>query len=809
MRKSYKVELPNDFSEFGNSTSENAQLSIKRIIDIVQRRLLVIFLGFLLTFLAVAALTFSQSPTYTATTQVIVETEEKNVINIAGVTTGLGADTAVIDTEVEVMGSIALLEKVVRKNGLVENEEFNPFIREPATGFGARAKSVVKSVIGSSDEDEDPFEGLSEEEKKESIERTVVENLARNVKVSRVGTTFILMVQVDSGNPETAAMLANAIAEQYRINQLDEKLEATKIAADWLSENVEELANEVEAKQRRVEDFRARSGLLEAAGTRLTEQNLTFLEADRARIKSELDEARSKFENVQNTQATGGDVTSLAEVLDSPIIADLKSQRAAVLRRQAELLTTYGPRHPEMQRVRSEAADIDEQISSEVNRIVARLSQAVLIAERQLNEKNRQISGERNELARNNKNTVELKALERDARTSEELYEEFLSRFKETRPQNDIAEADARILSRASIPDSPSSPKTLINLILGVLLGGIVGSALALLLEMFDTRFSDGAEVHRKLGIPTISSVPQISSAGFLGMFGKNPAEFMIENPFSAYSESVRILRAAIAFSDIDKETKTVAVTSSLPDEGKTSLTLALGRMSAMSGSRTLVIDGDFRRRQLTIAAGVDPEIGFIEHLFGVGTMEEVIMRDSASNLHLLPLSLEGHTPHDVFGTRAFDDLLEKLREHYDLILIDTGPLLFMAEARVIAGKSDQSILILRWRSTTSVAARQSLNLLKSFNANILGIVLNRVDTKRRRHYKDPSTKNKAYKKYYTRQPSRLDIFRWFSRNKGPRMTSRSIDAPPAMQKETFNPVSSPMADKHNGSTAEHNLPVE
>ena len=197
--------------------------------------------------------------------------------------------------------------------------------------------------------------------------------------------------------------------------------------------------------------------------------------------------------------------------------------------------------------------------------------------------------------------------------------------------------------------------------------------------EMFDMKISSSEDIEKKLAQNALGTVPLIRTGNALGFAQTNPADYLIENPLSAFAESIRYLRAAIAFSDLDSETKTVAITSSLPDEGKTSLTLALGRMSAMSGARTLVIDGDFRRRQLTDAAGLKPEIGFIEYLFGAGQLSDAISKDPKSMLDILPLSLTGHTPHDVFGTRAFDDLLVRLRSMYDLILIDTGPLLLMA----------------------------------------------------------------------------------------------------------------------------------
>ena len=762
MNKSFSIEIPGNISNLDQSDEAAAAVSLKGLVDIVFRRFRLITISFLATFLSIAFITFNQTPLYNATAQIMVNTSEKNVINIAGVMGGLGGDTSVIDTEVKVIESTALLRKVAIRNNLVEIPEFNPYIREYKPGLVDR----IKGFFGFKEEVVDPFEGLSDEEIQAKQLETTVDILSGRVNVARVGTTFILTVQVTSEQPDLAAQLANGVAEQYRTNQLDEKLEATKVATNWLSQNVEELEREVLQKQRRVEEYRASSGLLEAAGTRLTEQNLTFLEADRSQIWSDLIAARSRLENVENTIASGGDVTSLAEVLDSRVVADLKIQRAAILRRQADLRVELGFRHPDMIRIRSEVADIEAQINTEIDRIVDRLRSAVSIVERQLAEKTKQINAARAELTRNNANTVELEALERDARTSEELYEEFLSRFKETRPQNEITEADARVLSRARVPQAPSSPNTMLSLLIGIFLGGMVGGGLALLAEVFDNKISSGEEVRRKLGASLIGSIPQITNTGILGLFSKSPADYLVDNPFTAYAESIRYLRVAIEFSDPDQKAKTVAITSSLPDEGKTSMTLSLGRMSAMSGSRTLVIDGDFRRRQLSKALGAETDTGLVEYLSGVGTLEEVIFKDKRTNLDLFPLSQHGQTPHDVFGTKAFDELLAQLREQYDLILIDTGPLLLMAETRVVAGKCDKTILVVRWRATAQSAAKQSLEHLRKFRANLIGVALSRVDLSRHRYHQDPSAATKAYKKYYLQDPSMFSFKDLFKRSK-------------------------------------------
>ncbi len=764
----------------GGDHSPAPPLDLKALIGVVYRRFWMILAGFLTTFGIIAFVTFTQTPIYQAETVVQLDTEQKNVIDLGAIFSGLGGNTAVVDTEVLVLGSKSLLTRVAVQQKLIEDPEFNPSLLPPKKGLLSPVKGVVRALTGAKPP-ADPFEGMTAEQKDAALLETAVGILSNKVSVSRVGTTYLITVTASSVSPETAARLADEIAEQYRVQQLEEKFEATRKATEWLSERVSGLCEEVEEKERRVESYRAESGLLAAQGATLTEQQIAYLTTQKATLQVDLDRARARAESVRRQMASGAGADGITEVLQSQVISDLKNQRAIINRRVSELETKLGPQHPELISARNEAADIDRQINSEVSRIAGNIENELKVSQAQISSIQGEIGRSTYELRGNNQALVRLRELERDADTSRILLEEFLTRSKQTGEQDALITADANILSRASVPDSPSSPKTLLNLIIGCLLGAIIGGGLALLAEMFDMKISSTEDVERKLGANPIGSVPLIRTASFLGLSQTNPADYLVENPLSAYAESIRYLRAAIAFSDLDSETKTVAVCSSLPDEGKTSLTLSLGRMSAMSGSRTLVIDGDFRRRQLTETAGLKPDIGFVEHLFGAGQLSDAIVKDRKTMLDILPLSQNGHTPHDVFGTRAFDDLLQRLRSMYDLILIDTGPLLLMAEARVVAGKADKTILVVRWRHSARSAARQSLTLLRNFKADVLGVTLNMVDLNRRRHHRDPGATYKAYRKYY-QMDEKPSLFNWGGDKSKSKTNSKGLKGTVAVQ---------------------------
>ncbi len=342
--------------------------------------------------------------------------------------------------------------------------------------------------------------------------------------------------------------------------------------------------------------------------------------------------------------------------------------------------------------IKSEEDDVKRQIAAELQRLVSSLEQNVTIAKVRVDTLQRRLNSAKTELAQSNRGSVELNDLERDAEASRQLYKEFLDRFKQTNELEGITDADALINSEAPVPSSPSFPRTSLNLALGAMLGFALAAFVGLVTELLDSYLSSPEEVERVTGAPYIGQIPLLPATGNFTKAKIKPAEYLLEKPHSGFAEAFRNLRASIMFADIDKAAKTVAVVSSLPDEGKTSMTYCLGRMAAMSGTKTIVIDGDIRRRQLTEISGVPAEVGLLEYLFGETRLADAIAVDEKTGLHILPLTDRKHTPRDVFGSRAFDALLNMLQQTYDLIIIDTGPILLLAETRVVTRKVDQVV---------------------------------------------------------------------------------------------------------------------
>jgi exopolysaccharide transport family protein len=703
------------------------------LIALFRRRLHLLAAVAVLVFAAVAAATFLTAPKYTATAQVMLDPRKEKVTGIQDVLSGLPADTAVVDTEAEVLKSRALAERVVSAEKLDQDPEFNSSLRKGGL-FGGKGGAPLSSI---------------EQQKRHD---RVVDAVLKRLKIKRTGQTYMIEVGFESDSPEKAARIAGAFADRYLLEQLEAKFEATRNANQWLNGRLGELRTQVQDAEAAVEQFKAANGLISAQGATLTEQEISGLNQQLALARVQQAESEARLRTARQQLAAGSNGEDVGEALGSQVVQDLRRQRTEVSRKIAELQSRYGPRHPEVLKTQGELTDIDNQIQAEIRRIVSNLEAQAQIQRERTGSLLGSLSQSRGTLAVNNRATVRLRELERNAESVRTLYESFLTRFKETSAQEGIEQSDARVVSRPKIPTAPSTPNVKLNLALGLLLALGAGVAAVILRELLDTGLGTAEDVEQVLGLPHLAGVPTLAStldrkAGEVPA----PADFVVDKPLSSFSESFRNLRTSLQFSRLGETVKVVAITSSLPDEGKTTTSICLARSMAMAGDRVVVVDCDLRKRALNRVLGVEPEAGLLEVLAGTATLEQALRKDEVSGADILPLARSAYTPKDVFGTAAMDKLLADLRKRYDMVILDTAPVLPVADTRALATKADVVALLVRWRKTPRKAAETALKLLQTGETHVAGAVLSQIDLRQqaRYGYGDPGYYYSSYRKYY------------------------------------------------------------
>ena len=737
---------PSAVDAAGGDWPGSERLDPQKLIAAFRRRLKLFVAILLLAVTAAILVTARSTPLFTATANVTINTRQSTVVDSQAVLSGLTADSSIVDTEVEILKSRHLTERVVDGLNLANDPEFNADLATP--GPVQLALGGIAAIFGARPDegggDRDPVD-------MQRTKEAVIEAVRDRLTIRRVGLTYVMNVSFASGDPAKAARIANAYVERYLLEQLETKFDATRQANEWLNVRLGELRGEVQAAEAAVAQYQSTNNLLSASGTTLTEQEISTYNQQLATVRAQQAEAEARLRTARSQLARGSTGDDVGEALGSQVVQQLRQQRAEVSRRVADLTQRYGPRHPDMLRAQRELADIDGQIQAEIGRLVSNLEAQAQVARERTASMAGSLGTARGTLAANNAASVRLNELQRNAESVRTLYQSFLTRFQETSSQEGLEQSDARIVSRAAIPNAPSSPNIPLNLALGLILGLGLGLAAVVLAEMLDSGLMTGDEVERRLGLPHLGTVPSLPSVAAPGEREEAPADYVLKRPLSAFAEAVRALRTSILYSRTGQAVKVVAVTSALPGEGKSTTCLTLARVSAQSGARVLVVDCDLRRRNLNRMLGFEPETGLLEVLNGKAALEQVVHLDEGSGAHVLPLARNSFTPKDVFGSKAMDQLIADLAARYDLVLLDTAPTLAVADTRILAARSDAVIFLARWRKTPEKAIQQSLRLLEQAGAHVAGVALTQVDmnAQARYGYGDAGFYYADYKKYY------------------------------------------------------------
>lgn len=710
------------------------------------RRRLPIFLGVVAAImLAVLVFTFTQPKGYTATASVLIEPRRTNVLAQNDVVQGMPTDSASIDTQVQVITSRSLAENLVERLELDKDPRFSWAMgagNEKSGGVGGFLKSLGRA----SEPATTPAAGTMDARKKQ-IE-PIVDTIMGQTRVRRAGLTYVIQISYSSGDPQFAARMANAIAEQYLIDQVESKLDVTRGANDWLSSRLAALQQQVERDEAAVQRYKIANNLLSSNGATMAEQEVSTLNQQIASARAEVAEKEARLAAAQNQLSAGGGGGDISAVLGSDVIRELRAQKAVVSRRQAELQTRYGPLHPEVKKVERELADLDQSIQQEIGRLISNLQAEVQVARQRASSLQASRGRAAGTLASNNSAMVQLMELERKAEASRAVYEAFLNRSKETAAAEGIQTPDAQLASPATAPLGPSSPNVKINLALGLVLSLVAGLGVVILIENLDSGLRTSTEVETLLNVPSVGAVPWIPASEKVA----NKIDYILDKPFSAFAEGFRNLKASLMFSRNDKPIQVIAISSALPGEGKTLTTTSLGRSMAASGSKVVIIDGDLRRHMLTSTMNVKPPTGLVELLEGRATVEEALFLDEASGAHFIFCSDTEMPTADVIGGGRLAEILTELKQRFDYILIDTAPVLAVADTRVLAAHADVVLFLVRWSKTPRQAVAASIDMLLNAGAYLAGVCLTQVDLSQqsRLGYGDKLYYYQAYKKYYS-----------------------------------------------------------
>jgi len=630
------------------------------------------------------------TPTYRSTAVVMLNNREEQVVDVGSVLGGLGSDTEVVNTEVEILRSRSLLAKVVDDLELISDPEFNKSL-VPPSNF-SKLKSKVRTLLSPT------FEPSRSNEMRQM--QSTIDALLASLTIRNIPQSLVFEVTVETTSPEKSARIADALVDLYILNQLEVKFEATEQATTWLTERVTDLQVELENAEEKVKDFRASTTLV-------SQEQLEGLEVQVKDIRERIDDTQADQENLQT---------------------QLESIRAATDPREVVEITRDSQLQGFLPRI--EDPSVAEKFQTRLSEIETRLQLNIDRDSAQLSSLRSSLRSLEKQIERQSEDLIELQQLTREAEASRLLYEYFLTRLKETSAQQGVQQADSRMISPAVIPPEPASPRKRFILVSSITLGFILGVGLVLLLESRNRSFRTATQLEEVTGYSTIGQLPLIPARR-----RKDAISYLKEKPSSAAAEAIRNLRTSVMLSNIDNPPKVIMTSSAVSGEGKTTVALSLALNFSSMGKKVLLVEGEIRRRVFGQYLNADRSEGIVKVLDGSRTFDEVVVNSELLGVDVL-LGDEGKSnAADIFSSERFSSLIAELRDRYDIIIIDTPPVLIVPDARVIAQQVDTTVFVVKWDGTEQEQVIAALREFESVSRPVSGLVLNQISPRGMKRY--------------------------------------------------------------------------
>ena len=705
-------------------------LSLERIIGILRRQWPVIagVAGVAVAICLVYLLT--ATPMYTANTRILMDTRQTQVLDKDNGTPNALIDPGFVDSQVEIITSDDLIRSVVRRMNLTEDPEFNG--SDPGL-----LPAIIGKVIG--------LFGSDGPASKERIERGTVAAVENNLKVERLLTTYVLSASFRSRDPDKAAQIANEIADAYIVGALDAKYQSTKRASEWLQQRSVELREQATVSDRAVQTFKSQNNIVGTSRGLMNEQQLTDVNTQLIQARAATSEAKARLDRIEAISDKDLAQPTVTDALNNPVITRLRAQYLDLQAQYSDWSARYGKTHQASVNLANRMDELRKSIADEVRRIGDAYRSDYEIA------KSRETSLEENlknlvsQAGSTGQAQVKLRDLESAADTYRNLYNSFLEKQQQAMQNQSFPISESRIISTAVKPDRKSSPKTVLSLI-GALFGGLCfGLGAAFAREMLSDVLRSPIEVEDEIGVKCLGVLPAIGAKarGLPKVRGSRPPDgtvdgngplsrYVIDHPFSRYAETMRNIKVSIDLARLSREVKIIGIVSSLPKEGKTTVSANFAHLTAFTGKRVLLIDGDLHTRSLTKELDPTAKSGLLEALKNPQSVGHHIRRSAETGLDFLPSFAVTRMVNsaDIMASKAMADLLALLRNEYDYIVIDLAPVMPVTDAKAISHLIDAYVYVIEWGRTTRTALQESMSSSEGIQKKVLGAVLNGANPK-------------------------------------------------------------------------------
>jgi succinoglycan biosynthesis transport protein ExoP len=741
------LEQPPSGSVIGAAPPASATLGaqIDIVIGFLRRRYLLILLGLLLS-LPFGALYLHITPaTYTASSVMMIEPRKGAFDSVMG-SSGI-PDAVWIESQTVALNSLNVASYVVKQLRLADDPQF---VR---SGVDWLDKLLFRLGWG-----EDP-------EPKSEPERVgaAITALNNGLKIQRLGQSYMVRINFSSENKEHAARVANTMIDAYIFDQLNAKYQANRRASDWMQERLQALREQAAAAERAVIDYKAKNNIVApSGGALLNEKELGDIGGGLVSARVQASDLQIRLERIQAVRKayqqekpnSGEQDEIVSEAMGSQIITRLRNQYLDLVNREANWSVRYGNNHYAVVNLRNQIRDIRRSIGDELGRIEESIKSDVQLAKKRQDEFDKRLGALVSQSTETNQAQITLFSLDAAAKSYRKLYDNFLQRHTESVQQQTFPVSEARQISAASVKQT--GPKTGFIALGTILAGAMIGGGLAAFREIMDRKFRTREQVQSVLATECLALVPLLADSSRKRIFSKPQPlalesrreeqfaingrigprnicvtpkimQTIVDAPGCAYAEAIRSIKLTIDMNN-EANAKIIGLTSCLPSEGKSTLAVAVSTLISQSGARVILVDCDVRHSSISRLLAPNASTGLLDVVAGKADLADAVWTDAATQLEFLPVG--GHVANatEFLASRAAKSLFDTLQIKYDYVIVDLAPLVASMDVCATSGFIDSYLLVIEWGSTKIDAVQYMLRNAPSVHANIVGVVLNKVD---------------------------------------------------------------------------------
>jgi succinoglycan biosynthesis transport protein ExoP len=726
---------------------------VGRAVGFVRRQYVTVLVvvAFLMALAALYVLT--TPPSFTAEAALMLDTRKVQLLQQQSVLGDIQADSATVDSQVEVIKSEKVALAVIKELKLTEDPEF--------VGSGGGLIGSIMSLLSPS-----PESTTSDFE----LVRAAMSVLHDRLVVRRLALTYVIEINYRSYSPQRAAQIANAIADAYIVDALEAKYQATRRASLWLQDRITELREQASAAERAVIVYKEKNNMVDAGGRLLSEQQLAELSSQSIAARALTAETKARLDRIEEIIHSADPAATVTDTLKNDVITKLRQQYLDYSNRVGDLSRRYGANHLAVVNMRGQMSEIRRSIVDELQRIAETYKSDYEIAKTREEAVKTGLNAIVSESQVTNRAQVELRELESTAQTYRALHDNFLQRYMESVQQQSFPITEARVITEATPPLRKSHPRSLLIFAVATAFGGILGCGAGLLRELTDRVFRTSGQIEAILHRDCIAVVPAVKTSSILdpesdrafeaSQFGSRiirrddePCWNVLEAPFSRYAESVRAIKVAADLYGMSRPNRVIGITSSLPAEGKSTLATTLALLIAHTGARVILVDADLRNPHLSRRLSPEADAGLLEVIAGRMPLETVLWTEPSTGLEFLPTVTRSRLAHssEILSAHPTRQLLTRLREHYDYVIVDVSPLAPVVDVRKTAGLIDSYVFVVEWGRTKIDVVEHALRNAPGVYDNLLGVTLNKANMRvlaRYDNYRDAYYSNPRFARY-------------------------------------------------------------